>query len=1074
MLLKTESFELVCSRTVRGHQKLAVMASTRTTPDGRKLRDGHTVVDCTKALSLWQRSLISGKEARAADAIGISRGVLRRIVGREGNGQWSVIQDIFARPFAENCGGQIMDIEWSENEAEAEAKAKAKTTKPAVSAYLELWRALHSISLGPYVPLTMQCEDKLIDLAGMIGLIRGTPTLQIVGPSGCGKTHLLAHLALICTDYGFIPIIIRARDFSGRINEMLDDAVSSATTLRFAELAGCCATANVTPVVVVDGLNECSPEFRPTLIPALQDLRIHTNARIIISGQTLTEVPSSLQGPTVLLSLPDAEQKLELVEAHLKRPFPADARFALDMISNAHDAMVWAEVYKHSIPGSSRYALYDSFARRHLGSTPDADIAYRALTHLAAEMHNNFVFSLPKAAVATTIARSVNQHAHEGIITGTIIQSGLLQVAAGHAAFRHELVQSFFATGNLLISSNNADALSRTLGRPINAELVEFAIGSLFSSGDIDYALAHCRSTPVLCACLVGRCGPRAARTVADHCVAALGRLSARYCAASFDCGPEEQLWLTIDLSACPPLDDKDQLYLSAAAMIAPEAGLLPPFLATFGSIDAKIERDTIRFRERYPTKTVAWRRDIFTAVYDLSEIHGIFQARGSGANARERYNKIAEQMASHDGFTPGQLYFLMEYLRLLEENAANLIYELATRAWRTGINQLRLATELLVVSNARGFSEDERKRFVKLAKSWLPDDDLLQNDNVTYILKHLGALDDQFTTGDALAEFCAVLAQSPSKDACERAFTLYSQITDHPFEAVYRGAYYQLAPAQRNALLARAVETEATNSLSYSFLLSEIVQNPMPQAASALQRAALAPNRDTDCIQGSVSTFVYAVIALARIGAPLPEHLSEGGAATKAWRCGAEILHTLYRRDITREQYVLLTRDKWQRLVELDGVDVAMRIIHDLWGHLNEPASMFRDWSSHQLLGLSRATLVRNKALVSLFRKELRSDVRLVLSIIDSYGDKSYSKLATLSLEDPVHGASAIKAHAPVSLFSNIHKWSALRSQHLQFGLSMIDSYGDKSDLRLISFLLEDPVHGASAIKAARSIESR
>jgi hypothetical protein len=111
MLLKTESFELVCSRTVRGHQKLAVMASTRTTPDGRKLRDGHTVVDCTKALSLWQRSLISGKEARAADAIGISRGVLRRIVGREGNGQWSVIQDIFARPFAENCGGQIMDIE---------------------------------------------------------------------------------------------------------------------------------------------------------------------------------------------------------------------------------------------------------------------------------------------------------------------------------------------------------------------------------------------------------------------------------------------------------------------------------------------------------------------------------------------------------------------------------------------------------------------------------------------------------------------------------------------------------------------------------------------------------------------------------------------------------------------------------------------------------------------------------------------------------------------------------------------------------------------------------------------------
>ena len=99
---------------------------------------------------------------------------------------------------------------------------------------------------------------------------------------------------------------------------------------------------------------------------------------------------------------------------------------------------------------------------------------------------------------------------------------------------------------------------------------------------------------------------------------------------------------------------------------------------------------------------------------------------------------------------------------------------------------------------------------------------------------------------------------------------------------------------------------------------------------------------------------------------------------------------------------------------------------------------------------------------------------MEFVFRIIDSWADKSDLKLATLFLEDPVHGESAIKAHAPVSLFSKIHNWGYLRSQHLQFALSMIDSYGDKSDLRLITFLLEHPVHGVSAIKAARSIESR
>jgi hypothetical protein len=83
-------------------------------------------------------------------------------------------------------------------------------------------------------------------------------------------------------DHGFIPIVVQARYFAGRINAMLDDAISSATTLRFAELASTCATANVTPLVIVDALNECASEFRPTLIPALQDLRIHSDARIII------------------------------------------------------------------------------------------------------------------------------------------------------------------------------------------------------------------------------------------------------------------------------------------------------------------------------------------------------------------------------------------------------------------------------------------------------------------------------------------------------------------------------------------------------------------------------------------------------------------------------------------------------------------------------------------------------------------------------------------------------------------------------------------------------------------------
>jgi hypothetical protein len=81
MLLKTEFFELVCSRTVREHRKLAVMA-LKMKPDGRKLRDAETVVDCAKAYALLQGSQISNIQDRAAQEIGITRSVLHRIIGK--------------------------------------------------------------------------------------------------------------------------------------------------------------------------------------------------------------------------------------------------------------------------------------------------------------------------------------------------------------------------------------------------------------------------------------------------------------------------------------------------------------------------------------------------------------------------------------------------------------------------------------------------------------------------------------------------------------------------------------------------------------------------------------------------------------------------------------------------------------------------------------------------------------------------------------------------------------------------------------------------------------------------------
>ena len=498
------------------------------------------------------------------------------------------------------------------------AQAKSRRFRPRS---LPIWNyggACNEFDLGPYVPLTMRCDQAEIDLRGIVDQLARNPNLQVIGLSGSGKTHLLTHLALTLSEQGFLPVTTRAGHFTGHLAALLNQAIASATTMSFAQLSDLSAAAGLRPVIIVDAINECPPNLRTDLIKALQELRIRFHAPIVTSGQTEISLPGTLAGPTVKIDLPDLAQKRQLVEAYLSKELPKDADFALNLIiASAQDAKVWAEVFEHSDLASSRYTLYASFVRRRLGPGPEAAIAYRALGKLATEMREQFVFSIPEATATTTIARVIGGHALEGLVDRIIKNSGLLHVTAGRAAFRHELLQNFFAAEDLLLK---ADALHNEFAKPVNAELAEFVIGGLAGARDIEQALGRIRSLNLLSACLSGRCGALARRTVEDRCRSAIERLGARITAASFDfaaVGREQRRLspITIDMSSCPQLQQHDQIYIEAAVMVALD-GQLDNLLALFSRIDNWIEGEHQRLRGRYPHKKIAWRAPMFTAIY--------------------------------------------------------------------------------------------------------------------------------------------------------------------------------------------------------------------------------------------------------------------------------------------------------------------------------------------------------------------------------------------------------------------------------------------------------------------------
>src|SRR5262245_4395751 len=98
----------------------------------------------------------------------------------------------------------------------------------------------------------------------------------------------------------------------------------------------------------------------------------------------------------------------------------------------------------------------------------------------------------------------------------------------------------------------------------------------------------------------------------------------------------------------------------------------------------------------------------------------------------------------------------------------------------------------------------------------------------------------------------------------------IYSHMFDHPYDDAYGQAFYSLSEPKRAALMVRAAQTTNTESMFFSFLLTEIAKHPTPELVPALQRVAPFPRADTISIQESVRTFVASITALAKVSAPL------------------------------------------------------------------------------------------------------------------------------------------------------------------------------------------------------------
>ena len=92
---------------------------------------------------------------------------------------WAIVTTANAHSFAQRCGVGLEAIRWSATESN-----RRGTERNSIADYLQLWHDVYSLGLGPLVPLTMLCNDNVIDANEMVGLLQEGQTVQLYGSSG--------------------------------------------------------------------------------------------------------------------------------------------------------------------------------------------------------------------------------------------------------------------------------------------------------------------------------------------------------------------------------------------------------------------------------------------------------------------------------------------------------------------------------------------------------------------------------------------------------------------------------------------------------------------------------------------------------------------------------------------------------------------------------------------------------------------------------------------------------------------------------------------------------------------------
>ena len=602
--------------------------------------------------------------------------------------------------------------------------------------------------------------------------------LLLLGPSGCGKTLAAYSIAAGSIQHGRVPMFIRAQEFEGNLR----DIVQRETTLLDAPsgkaLINACQRLNRPLIFIVDGYNECIERDRDKLVRSVAAVARRYEAALIMTTQMPPARADLLDIQEIRVLAPDADVKLEIARKAGGPSIEPSIQSLLDSVGSGLEARLLGEAGRELPADASRYAIFDGYVRRKLGSTAHEGI--RALADIAGLLADRVSFSLS--------VRDLERFAdHQGIspdLLQQLQQVQLLTIRADRVAFAHELfLNAFAAEAVIRRAGGGAREVVLALESPHHAEHRNLIVGAIDDVSLLISVLSEISEVILLEACLAGQCGPVARAWGEARCADVLIKLRVEADQAAFEIDDKGMWGVRSTEGSLLPWTRQEKAILAVLGLRIAAGLHIDQLLEVVSAMDYCLNGEYDRLRGDAKNRKVAILSGIFAECYVFRRDLGIsivFDALRNGRFAHNISSDIgtaALERLGRPNLSPGQIYLLLAlYRRARREppSIAPLLPALLDQYWCFAPYHLKLDLLWAAQWCARA-SDPLRLPVIEALQNLPPTDNIMLSSSIVDALKCLGAFqDEEFEhTNGVRAEIQMVLANRENPDmqalACQR-----------------------------------------------------------------------------------------------------------------------------------------------------------------------------------------------------------------------------------------------------------------------------------------------------------------